>query len=322
MASSRRTKPWSSTRMASSSVTLSVVATPEASLVVTPAGIAAHWGIELGASVEPLAPSRALVLRCGAYVIRDEETSVESIQWEHDFLGFLSPRIPEVVAPLTALDGSTFLAAGDHVVSVTPHIAAERADRSAPVVRREAPRLLARLHRAAGEWPRARPRPGRPSWRELDWVTNDTWDWTVLHRTALLERAYETSREWLASPPPLAESAVHGDFHPDNLLASERGIEGLIDWEFARIDWPASDLAAAVMVLSLQRDGTIDQRIADETVAAYVDAGGLDESHALEPLLRQVLLAVALHARTRKATGQSWSPEFQGMLEAGLENFV
>jgi Ser/Thr protein kinase RdoA (MazF antagonist) len=308
--------------MASSAVTLSVVATPESSLVAPPADIAAHWGIELGASIEPLAPSRALVLRSGAYVIRDAKTSLESVLWEHEFLGFLAPRVAEVVAPLTAVDGSTFLAVGDHVISVTPHIAAELADRSAPVVRYEVPRLLARLHRAAAEWPRARPRPGRPSWRDLDWIANDIWDWTALDRTALLERAYEACQEWLASAPPLTESAVHGDFHTDNLLASKRGIEALIDWEFARIDWPASDLAEAVMVLSLQRDGTIDQRIADETVAAYVDAGGRDESHALEPLLRQALLAVALHARTRKATGQSWSPEFQGMLETALERFV
>jgi Ser/Thr protein kinase RdoA (MazF antagonist) len=308
--------------MASSAVTLSVVATPESSLVAPPADIAAHWGIELGASLEPLAPSRALVVRSGAYVIRDAKTTLESVLWEHEFLGFLAPRVAEVVAPLTAVDGSTFLAVGDHVISVTPHIAAELADRSAPVVRYEVPRLLARLHRAAAEWPRARPRPGRPSWRDLDWIANDIWDWTALDRTALLERAYEACQEWLASAPPLTESAVHGDFHTDNLLASKRGIEALIDWEFARIDWPASDLAEAVMVLSLQRDGTIDQRIADETVAAYVDAGGRDELHALEPLLRQALLAVALHARTRKATGQSWSPEFQGMLETALERFV
>jgi Ser/Thr protein kinase RdoA (MazF antagonist) len=308
--------------MASSAVTLSVVVTPESSLVAPPADIAAHWGIELGASLEPLAPSRALVVRSGAYVIRDAKTTLESVLWEHEFLGFLAPRVAEVVAPLTAVDGSTFLAVGDHVISVTPHIAAELADRSAPVVRYEVPRLLARLHRAAAEWPRARPRPGRPSWRDLDWIANDIWDWTALDRTALLERAYEACQEWLASAPPLTESAVHGDFHTDNLLASKRGIEALIDWEFARIDWPASDLAEAVMVLSLQRDGTIDQRIADETVAAYVDAGGRDELHALEPLLRQALLAVALHARTRKATGQSWSPEFQGMLETALERFV
>jgi Ser/Thr protein kinase RdoA (MazF antagonist) len=297
------------------------VATPRSSLVAPPADIAAHWDIELDELLEPL-PSRHLVVRSGAYVIHDAETSLESVLWEHEFLAFLAPRVPEVVAPLTAVDGSTLLVVGDHVVTVTPHIATGSRDRTGEVVRHEVPRLLARLHRAAGEWPGARPRPGRPSWRDLDWVANDAWDWRVVDRTALLERAYEASREWLASPPPLAESAVHGDFHPDNLLASERGIEGLIDWEFARIDWPASDLAAAVMFLSLQRDGTIDRRIAEETVAAYVDAGGRDESHALEPLLRQVILAVALHARTRKATGQSWSPEFQGMLETALERFV
>jgi Ser/Thr protein kinase RdoA (MazF antagonist) len=297
------------------------MATPEISLVVAPADVGAHWGIEL-ASLEPLGPSRALVVRSGMYVIRDAETSVESIQWEHDLLGFLAPRVPQVVAPLRALDGSTFLGVGDHVVSVMPYIDAEPAQRGDPLVRHEVPRLLARLHRAASEWPDARPRPGRPSWRKLDWVANETWDWTVIERTALLDRAYQASREWLVTPPPLVESAVHGDFHPDNLLASERGIEGVIDWEFARIDWPASDLAAAVVVLSLQQDGTIDETIAQETVAAYVGAGGRDESHALEPLMRQFLLAVALHARTRKATGLSWGPGFQGMIEAALERFV
>jgi Ser/Thr protein kinase RdoA (MazF antagonist) len=298
------------------------VVTPETSLVATPADIAAHWGIDLDARFEPLAPSRALVLRSGVYVIRDAQTSVESVQWEHDLLGFLSPRIPEAVAPLQAVDGSTFLARGERVVSVTPYLAAEPANRGDSRVREEVPRLLARLHGAAREWPDARRRPGRQSWRELDWVANETWDWQVVERTALLESAYDASREWLADPPPLVESAVHGDFHPDNLLASERGIAGVIDWEFARIDWPASDLAAAVVVLSLQADGAIDQRVVDETVTAYVDAGGDDESYALEPLMRQFLLAVALHARTRKATGLSWGPEFQAMIETALERFV
>jgi Ser/Thr protein kinase RdoA (MazF antagonist) len=284
--------------------------------------IGAHWDIELEASLEPLARSRNVIVRSGAYVIRDQDTTVESIQWEHDFLAFLAPRIPEVVAPLRAADGSTFLSVGKRVVSVAPFIAAERAERTDPRVRYEVPRLLARLHQVASEWPDARPRPGRLPWRELDWVANDTWDWTAIDRTALLERAYEASREWLSSRPTLAESAVHGDFHSDNLLVSERGIEGLIDWEFARIDWPATDLAAAVAVLALQPDGTIDQCIAEETVAGYVDAGGRDESHALDPLLRQFLLAVALHARTRRAAGESWNPEFQDMIESALARFV
>src|SRR2546423_7781735 len=204
-------------------MTLSVVATPGPSLVVSPADIAAHWQIELREPLEPLATIRNLVVRSGAYVIRDSDATVESVRWEHELLGFLHPQVPEVVAPLTAPDGSTYLVADGRVVSVLPFVDGAQAKRSDTRVRHDLPRLLARLHRAALDWPGARPRPGRPSWRELDWVVNDTWDWNVIERTPIVERAYAVSREWVSNPPELTESAVHGDFHPDNLIASERG---------------------------------------------------------------------------------------------------
>jgi hypothetical protein len=38
--------------------------------------------------------------------------------------------------------------------------------------------------------------------------------------------------------------------------------------------------------------------------------------------MRQFLLAVDLHGRTRKATGESWSPEFQGMIDTALAGFM
>jgi Ser/Thr protein kinase RdoA (MazF antagonist) len=228
-------------------MTLSVVAIPQPSLVIAPADITAHWNIELPRPFQPLATARNLVVRSGEYVIREARAPVESVVWEHELLLFLAPRIREIVAPLTAADGTTFLAAGDRVLSVRPYVEGELASRGDQRVRAEVPRLLARLHAAMREWPAARPRPGgRPAWRDLDWVRNETWDWTRVERTPLLERAYAAGREWLQSPPPLVESAVHGDFHPENLLASERGIEAVIDWEFARVDWPAADLAAAV----------------------------------------------------------------------------
>ena len=219
--------------MASSAMTLSLVATPRTSLIVPPAAIGAHWGIELDAPPEPLTPSRHLVLRSGAYVIRDAQVSVDSVRWEHDLVSFLAPRVPEVVPPLRAYDGNTFLVVDDNVISVMPYVAAERAKRDDPRIQAEIPRLLARLHGAAAEWPAARPRPaGRPSWRELDWVANETWDWNVIERTPLLERGYSASFEWLSTARGLTESAIHGDFHPDNLFASTRGIEALLDWEF------------------------------------------------------------------------------------------
>src|SRR2546421_6145799 len=97
-------------------MTLSVVAIPEPSLVVAPADIAAHWDLDLSAPFEPLATLRNLVFRCGQYVIREAEASVENVRWEHELLEFLAPRLAEVSAPLPARDGSTLLAADGRVI--------------------------------------------------------------------------------------------------------------------------------------------------------------------------------------------------------------
>ena len=303
-------------------MTLSVVAIREPSLVVDPADIAAHWDIELSTPFEPLATIRNLVFRSGEYVIREASAAPENVAWEHELLTFIAPDVPEVVAPLRARDGSTLLGRNGAVVSVQPFVDEPLAKRGDAHVIAGVPQVLARIHRACERWPKVRPRPGRPAIRDWDWVVNETWDWDAIERTPLIERAYATARDWLAAPPPLTEAPMHGDFHPDNLLASDSRIEAVLDWEFARLDWPAFDLAAAVTVVALQRDGSIDPAIADETVAAYIHAGGRDESEALEPLMRIFLLAVALHGRTRKVQGASWHPEFQEMIETALASLV
>jgi Ser/Thr protein kinase RdoA (MazF antagonist) len=298
------------------------VAIREPSLVVDPADIAAHWGIELSAAFEPLATIRNLVFRSGDYVVREACATVENVAWEHELLTFIAGDVPEVVPPLPARDGSTFLVRDGVVVSVQPFVEAEPAKRNDSAVIAAIPRLLARIHLACAQWPETRPRPGRPALRDQNWVVNETWDWNALERTPLLEREYDFALAWLASPPSLTESAIHADFHSDNLLASGGRIAAVLDWELARFDWPAFDLAAAVTVVSLQRDGTIDHKTADKTVRAYIDAGGHDESYALEPLMRIFLLLVALHGRTRKVQpGVSWHPEFQEMIETALASF-
>ncbi|TMK70336.1 MAG: hypothetical protein E6G50_09065 [Actinobacteria bacterium] len=58
------------------------------------------------------------------------------------------------------------------------------------------------------------------------------------------------------------------------------------------------------------------------TVAAYVAEGGHDEPDAQPPLMRQFLLAVDLHGRTRKDAGESWNEAFQQMIERALAHLV
>ena len=112
----------------------------------TTADIAAHWGLRLAAPLEPIPAATTVVLRSGPYVVRSERRSVKSVLWEHDLLGFLAADVPEVVAPIPARDGTTFLARGRSVVSVFPYVEGRHMSRTGARVRVQLPQLLGRIH--------------------------------------------------------------------------------------------------------------------------------------------------------------------------------
>ncbi len=61
--------------------------------------------------------------RCpGDFAVRAERVNPESVRWEHELVRFLAEEIDEVVAPLPALDGSTFYLGGSRRVSVFPFV--------------------------------------------------------------------------------------------------------------------------------------------------------------------------------------------------------
>ncbi len=57
--------------------------------------------------------------------------------------------------------------------------------------------------------------------------------------------ALEAGLRWLRlnPPAPVQETLVHGDFRLGNFIASERGLEAVIDWELCHRGDPAEDLA-------------------------------------------------------------------------------
>jgi aminoglycoside phosphotransferase (APT) family kinase protein len=57
--------------------------------------------------------------------------------------------------------------------------------------------------------------------------------------------ALEYGLWWLRGrrPPPLPDVVSHGDFRIGNVAVSERGLESLLDWEFAHLSDPREDLA-------------------------------------------------------------------------------
>ena len=57
--------------------------------------------------------------------------------------------------------------------------------------------------------------------------------------------AIEYGLWWLREhrPEPLPDVVSHGDFRIGNVVVSERGLEYLLDWEFAHLSDPREDLA-------------------------------------------------------------------------------
>ena len=262
-------------------------------LLPIPDGIAAHFGLlELEEAVPLEGGYHTTILRAGELVVRIEEREPESVAWEHELLAWLAPEVPEVVAPIAAPDGSTFLVDGPSVVSLLPYVDGRPGSAAAFAG------LLARVHARGAAWPDARPRPGRPSYAALDWEHNDWWDWTVVAKPPELVRAFEHARAWIDSGPQLFACPVHGDPAAQNTIWRDGRLVGLVDWEWARLDWPAVEVALAAWTFA--DDGR------DEFVAAYLDAGGPGEPTALEEGRRIGLLANALYALTRGDSDRAW----------------
>jgi Ser/Thr protein kinase RdoA (MazF antagonist) len=264
-------------------------------------------------SAEPLGGGyKNELLRYGEVVLRLETTTLESATWERGLLEFLAARLPEAVVPLA---GPVIWSDG-RIATALPFVDGVELDREARGERRELARLLARLHVAGLEWTGGQ-RPGASSWPERDLVRNEWWDWTIVEKPTALVVAYEELVALLADPPRLREGIVHGDIYRANLLVREQHIVGVIDWEDARVDWPAWELANATWEVCKVGD-VLDAARADAFVDAYVDSGGPGETEPLAQLIRCRLVADALYSLTSKARGAAYDQGYVDHLVRAL----
>lgn len=289
-----------------------------------PEAIANRYGVAIPPRWERLlSDTTGGVFRGGEFVVRVEPPDPESVGWEHALLRFLANEIEQVVAPLAALDGSTFYLDGGHVVSVFPFLEGEELRSHEAFFRQELPALLARLHRHAQAWPMTEQRPGVPSLRNRNWDRNDWWDWSLVEKPASLVRAFEELREWVADADDLCVCAIHGDFHTGNVLVRDGRVAGIVDWQYSRRDWPALELAG--MVWDLSWDGsstTVDRALRDDLIQKYVDSGGPGEAAAVVPMMRLESLVSALISLTRAAKGLPWNREFTRLLIGTLDELA
>lgn len=236
--------------------------------------------------------------RHGDVVLRLTRAPLESVAWEHRLLATLPPP---AVAPLADPE----LQADGRVASRFPYVPGGPLDRDDPAQRGQVAHWLARLHRA--RWDGGQ-RPGASSWLDRDLVRNAWWDWELVEKPPELVRAYERVTAFLADPPPLQVGVVHGDVYRGNMRVDAGRLVGIVDWEEARLDWPAAELANAAWELR-DRDGF---------VAAYVAAGGPAETEHLDELVRLRNVADVLYSLTSRARGEPYDLRYVELLLEAL----
>jgi Ser/Thr protein kinase RdoA (MazF antagonist) len=219
----------------------------------------------------------------------------DSVDWEHWLLAQLSVHLPEALAPVPAIDGSTwFWYRGRPVwlVAWAPGGPARPEDRQAVAA------LLGRLHSCPVEVS-SRPNHARllrlplPPVRRLP-AALAPWQTAIAGaRTELTNLV-----SWLERERRPVTGTTHNDIFPGNVLVHDGRVTAVLDWEEAEIDWQVWDLASSLWPFCAQGDRLDDQAVA-EFLATYRAAGGPvppDEDDLIVPLVRARLVLEVLRA--------------------------
>ena len=238
-----------------------------------------------------------------AWVLRIERPPIdeESLAWEHAVLGQLCERLPEVCAPVTARNGTTWFAVRDRVAWLMPLVRGAPADPGRTAHRDAAAAALGRIHAVGAELGLA-PRPRHEALPRMTWPPLEP-----VAPLADLAEEIAAARAWavdfvrrLAAERRPRVGFVHNDFFPGNVMIDGDELTAVLDWEESRLDWVSFDLANALGSFCFAGD-ELDRGAARRFLTTYRNAGGtapLDEEDLLLPLMRVKRTLEVLRAPT------------------------
>jgi Ser/Thr protein kinase RdoA (MazF antagonist) len=221
----------------------------------------------------------------------------DSLDWEHRLVAGLAGELPEVPAPLAAIDGSTWFWYRDRPVWLVPWAPGGPAG---PQDRLAVAAMLGRLHGCRIAVPE---RPNHPRLLQLPLPAIGRypsefagWRSTIIDGRAELTRLVT----WLQQERRPISGITHNDIFEGNVLVRDGRVSAVLDWEEADLDWQVWDLASSLWPFCSEGDRLHPQAVAD-FLAAYRSAGGPvppDEEALIVPLVRAKRLLEVLRAPT------------------------
>ena len=213
-----------------------------------------HWAENVSGSAARLhGGEESAAFRVGDLVIRvgPPWRQLSELEWCHAVARTAAASVPEAIAPRVNARGETVVLVDGRPISVWPFVEGEWADYDDQEQRSQAPVLLAAIHRALAA-ASVGPRPLRSSPSAVVPEVEDP-DLDVWMAAFLLTHPHH--------------QPLHGDFYSGNLLARDRRIVAVLDWDEALVGPPELELAWAAWEWG---DGLWADDFAD--VFAFVDA--------------------------------------------------
>lgn len=182
-----------------------------------------------------------------------------AVVWEHALIAYAAGRGWPVAKPIAAA-GSTVFEHEGQLWSAAPYLRGEHGSETSVGMRTIYGRLLARLHRDLEAFPAEGQRPGAGKVWELDVIARaggsesfnrlvaefgrDYPELAARVRRERYRNLHELSR---LHYPDLPDRPIHGDFEPWNLLFDAGQLTGVLDFDQARRDALACDIAPVLM---------------------------------------------------------------------------
>lgn len=231
------------------------------------------------------------------------------LRWVHSLTRHCAATIPEVVAPISAQDGSTLFLFNDKSVSLYPYIEGVSLNTENAELRATAAHLLARIHATAQTWEEHGPRPSSRSTVPQPLPP-------AQYPPELVDHDLDAWHNSLLSLTTLTVGPMHGDYYERNILCRDDRICGVIDWDECRVGPLILETGWCVWEFCQDHErDDLNAVWAQAFLQSYMAAAGplreAELAHVI-PAIRWRLRNEAVHDLAAREQGEAWDADYTG----------